>query len=194
MEKFHYAFLSSATPTTKYSMRLRYLLISLPISIFFLISCGRYTKQYTINDKILDSLVKSKDTTFVLCWTKWCGGSKQALLDYIQLDSFIRNNRPQLQTIFIAFDDNVSDSTISKQRELGLLSFRIDHAGTNAFMNRKSLKSFLKQTFEKKDFNSINGFFYPVPVELIVTKSFDVVEEGNTLPSLNTDMLFKGLS
>jgi|GEM_PF-4795740 len=159
---------------------MNFLKIIFLIIVLALTACSNGSRQSnSLQKPLLSSIISTHDTTLFLFWTGWCGGSKERLKEYFHLDSFLKtNNHNNVAVVSVVVDDNVSDTTMKGQNKAGMLSYRISNAGSNAFINRIKLKKFLKSNFEKHDFKKLNGFFYSILVELLVTKKFEVYEEN----------------
>lgn len=134
--------------------------------------------KYIINQEALKDSLKQKEKTLVLFWTNWCGASKQTIKDhYLPMMDSIKRNNLDLKLILLASDENIKVETIEEQRALGISAFYIEKPGGIAILNRMSIKDFINDVFPDNEMEHISKFQFGIPVELLINKELDLINE-----------------
>lgn len=151
------------------------------LTLLLLFSCSSkldVPADFIISETDLRDSLSQNNSTLVLFWTDWCSASKSQISNYyLPLNDSIKKNNLDLKLILLASDENVSLEKIKEFRKLGISSFYIERPGGNAILNRMSIKSYINEAFPSNKVERINQFQYGIPVELLVNKQLEIVNE-----------------
>lgn len=165
-------------------------------AVLFFLSCkGQVSKPpppYALTNERLDSLIKNSDTTVLLFWTSWCGGSERINDYYQEVIQAVKANHLPVQIILVASDNDVKGTEIEKQRASGFLAYTLSAPGDAPTTNRREIKKFINAYWPEHNITQLKGFFYPVPVELLVTKNKAILNEAE--PNLSFKFMCNILS
>ncbi len=140
--------------------------------------------EYIISGVSLKDSLKQNDKNLVLFWTDWCGASKHRIERYYKpLSDKIKKDDLDLDLILLASDANITLEDMDKFRNLGISCYFIDRPGGNAILNRMSIKRFINNTFPDNQIDKLTKFQYGIPVELLITKNLEIINEKETKKS-----------
>lgn len=163
-------------------MKSNYLLI-VCIALLLSASCAKLNvpQGYIISEAALKDSIQQNDTTLVLFWTNWCGASHNRLENYYKpLAQKVAADSLDLKIILLASDANISLEKIDAFRKLGISCFYIDQPGSTAIANRMAIKNYINNSFPENEIARIKGIQYGIPVELLMTKNLDIINELET--------------
>ncbi|MFK8044422.1 MAG: hypothetical protein AB8B72_02925 [Crocinitomicaceae bacterium] len=83
----------------------------------------------------------------------------------------------------MASDANVTVEEIEKLRTTGISTYYINKPGSFASANRLAIKKFINSTFPDNDIVKMQRIEYGIPVELLITKNLEIVNEKETIKS-----------
>ncbi len=154
--------------------------------IFAIVSTSCQSKlnvpsEYIISGNSLKNSLKQTDNNLVLFWTDWCGASKSRIEKYYKpLSAEIEKNDLDLKIILLASDENITLEDIDQLRNNGITCYYIEKPGGNAITNRMSIKRFINNTFPDNQIKKITEFQYGIPVELLITKDLEIINDKET--------------
>lgn len=158
----------------------------LVLAVIVLSLCSACTRlkvptDYVMNESSLIDSLALNEKNLVLFWTDWCRGSHYRIDSmYIPLSKEIKKRGLDLKIFLLASDSNISLEQIEKLRKMGISTYYIDKAGGFAIANRIAIKKYINTAFPDNEVERIKGIQYGIPVELLISKDLEIINEKET--------------
>ena len=160
-----------------------FILISVTALTIICMSCTslKVPSSYIIDEASLRDSLGLNEKNLILFWTDWCGASHQRIQsNYLPLNEEIKKQNLPFKIVLLASDSNISLDEIDQYRNRGISCFYIDKPGSFAIANRTSIKRFINNCFPDNEVEQIKGVLYGIPVELLVNKDLEIINETET--------------
>lgn len=129
-----------------------------------------------ITQSQLEEHIESKDLTLVFFYTSWCGASSYMYEEFVlPYHKSIQEHNANAQIIMIAGDDAVTKEKVREIENEGILSYRLNNAGTLPPKNRYKIRKFTEKAFPNQEVESIQGFSFGIPATLLINKKGEIL-------------------